>query len=560
MFVLALSILFPIHSFAQYSAPQQAGERVRNYDSVLDIQNNGTVNVKERIVYDFGDLQKHGIYRNIPIAFQTKMGWLKTRVSNISVTDEPGAPYGFTTSYPGNDLQIKIGDANVLVSGEKTYDISYTISRAINFFSDHDELYWNVTGNGWQVPILEATAKVSLPGQVPAASITAACYSGLSGSTSVCGKLSTGVSGADFSQTNLGSGGGLTIVVGFPKGIVAQPTLLQKIQNAIMDNWVFGLPVVVFLLMWLLWYKKGRDPETSPIVVAQYEAPGGLSPAQVGELVELGDNKRGVTAEIITLAVLGYLKIRKTDDDYEFTKLKEPDGKLKDFQSELMLGLFSPGKIINLSDLKNTFYTTLHSVNKKIKDSLITGGLFASDPATQKAIYVILGVVVAFGGGFMLAASYGVYGTICAVISGVIILVFGLFMPKRTLLGAQTQKQVLGLKLYLNVAEKDRLEFHNAPEKTPERFEKLLPYAIALGVEKGWAKQFEGIYNQPPSWYNDNYSTFNTLVLVNSLNNFHSASASTLSSTPSSAAGGGSGFGGGGFSGGGFGGGGGGSW
>jgi uncharacterized membrane protein len=129
-------------------------------------------------------------------------------------------------------------------------------------------------------------------------------------------------------------------------------------------------------------------------------------------------------------------------------------------------------------------------------------------------------------------------------------------MPKRTLAGAKLAKQVLGLKLYLNVAEKDRLEFHDAPAKTPERFEKLLPYAIALGVETQWAKQFEGIYNTPPSWYNDRYGTFSTLALVGSLNHFHSVSSSTLSSSPHSS---GSGFSGG-SSGGGFGGGGGGSW
>jgi uncharacterized membrane protein len=135
-------------------------------------------------------------------------------------------------------------------------------------------------------------------------------------------------------------------------------------------------------------------------------------------------------------------------------------------------------------------------------------------------------------------------------------------MPQKTLKGVATKEYILGLKKYLSVAEKDRLKFHNAPDKNPQRFEKLLPYAMVLGVEKEWAEQFKDIYKQNPNWYEDRTGSpvaFNSLIFVNSLNSFSSEANSSLYSNPSSGASGGSGFSGGG-SGGGFGGGGGGSW
>jgi uncharacterized membrane protein len=145
------------------------------------------------------------------------------------------------------------------------------------------------------------------------------------------------------------------------------------------------------------------------------------------------------------------------------------------------------------------------------------------------------------------------------VVSGLIIAGFGFLMPNRTIKGVETRALILGLKEYLNTAEKDRLEFHNAPEKKPEVFEKLLPFAIALKVDKAWAKQFENIYKTNPSWYSDSSGhAFNAYFLSSSLGDFSSSLNSAVASTTASASSGGSGFSGGG--GGGFGGGGGGSW
>jgi len=174
-------------------------------------------------------------------------------------------------------------------------------------------------------------------------------------------------------------------------------------------------------------------------------------------------------------------------------------------------------------------------------------------------VYIGIGGTI-FLMSFPNAGIFGALGITSFAISGLLIIIFGLFMPAKTRKGALAKEHILGFKKYLSVAEKDRIEFHNAPKKNPERFEKLLPYAMALGVEEEWAKQFEGIYDKQPDWYGGpSAARFNALTLTRSLNSFSSSANSTLASKPSSASGGGSGFSGGG-SGGGFGGGGGGSW
>ena len=219
----------------------------------------------------------------------------------------------------------------------------------------------------------------------------------------------------------------------------------------------------------------------------------------------------------------------------------------------------------DLSDMEDVFYKNLSSLKTQIYQAVTDKGYFRTRPDKVRLTYQIIGVVlICFG--FTIAGIWGFLGVISFIISGILPIIFSVYMPSRTLEGVLAKEHILGLKEYLTVAEKARLEFHNAPEKGPDLFEKLLPFAMALGVEKNWAKQFENIYNTKPAWYNDSStSTFNSLSLVNNLRSFSSEANSTFVSIPASSSSGssswsgGSGFSGG-SSGGGGGGGGGGSW
>jgi len=337
-------------------------------------------------------------------------------------------------------------------------------------------------------------------------------------------------------------------------------------METLKDNWILVLPVIVFIVMFRLWWLKGRDPKGRGTIIAQYEAPDNLTPLEVGTIIDERADNKDISAEIINLAVKGYLKISKVEnkvffktDDYQLEKLKESNDLKEHFDKDLLSGIFKNRKKIKLSDLKNEFYKTLNKINEEIYDILTTKGYFVKNPNTVVWKYLATGFACVFLA-FLLGSFFGGLVILSFIISGIVIGIFGWFMPARTLKGVRAKEYILGLKEYLSVAEADRIKFHNAPEKNPERFEKLLPYAMVLGVEKEWAKQFEGIYKNPPSWYSDpSGASFNSLLFVSSLHNFSASANSTLASTPSQASGGGSGFSGG-SSGGGFGGGGGGSW
>jgi len=563
--ILFAGLTLPVFAFAQNEQ-----EKIDNYEISIKINRDSSINISEKIYYNFGTAEKHGIYRDIPIKYDARGGKYKLDISKISVVDENNSPYVFKKSYEGPDLRLKIGESDKIVTGLKIYIINYTVKGAINYFNDHDELYWNAIGTEWLVNIEKASAVVVLPEGVKADQTESKCYWGSYGSITECATQKQGNEINFESPYVLWPEKGITIVIGLPKGILIEPGIIDKIWKTIKDNLILLLPILVFIFMFFKWYKYGRDPKGTGTIIPQYEAPDNLSPVEISVILDNKFEKKDISAEIINLAVNGYLKIQRIEKktfiiksvDYNLIKLKEQDDLKNDFEKKTMEALFGSQKEIKLSDLKNKFYKELRIISNEIYDSVVNKGYFVKNPNKVRAVYI--GLAIAFVFVIYLFANFvsflGAIGIVSIILSCIVIVIFGWLMPKRTKKGAIARENILGLRQYLSVAEKDRIKFHNAPEKNPEQFEKLLPYAMVLGVEKEWAKQFEGIYNQTPSWYEGNFSSgFSAIILANSLGNFSSAAYSNLSSSPSSAAGRGSGFSGGGV-GGGFGGGGGGSW
>ncbi len=617
--IFLFSIIFSVVIFLP--ACVSAAEKINSFDVVIKVNQDASLNVSEKIEYDFGELQKHGIFRTIPIKYKARGGNYNLRLSDIRVADEKGASYNFQKSFPGNNIEIKIGDSNKSVTGEKTYIINYKIKRAVNYFENYDELYWNITGNEWPVSIEKSSALIILPETVNAADLQLKCFAGSYGSSASCSGGEGIINGdnINFSQSKLSAGEGMTVVIGFPKNLVNKPGRTELFLETLKDNWILFLPLIVFIILFYLWYTRGRDPEGRGTVIAQFEAPDNLTPAEIGTIIDEKVQNKDITADIINLAVKGYLKITRLEKDklffkstdYLLEKLKEEDDLENEYEKILLESLFKKEnlkkafkdikkilkkikksdtesftskavtavleftvnayggeeqargekdkKVVKLSDLTNSFYKDLEKIKKELYKTVLHKGYFNKNPKKTRNMYIIIGIIVISMGFFIIGISGGL-GMASFIISGLLIIIFGIFMPAKTKKGTLAKEHILGLKKYLSVAEKDRIEFHNAPEKNPRQFESLLPYAMALGVEKEWAKQFEGIYNKPPDWYHDpNAGGFNALALTHSLNNFSSSANTTLASKPSSASGGGSGFSGGG-SGGGFGGGGGGSW
>lgn len=615
--IIALSFLISL-SFYIFAFPNFVkAEQIDNFDVTITINEDASINIIERIDYDFGDLDRHGIYRDIPYKYKARGGNFKLGVSALDVSDLDGKKYNYEISNQLSYKRIKIGDADKMVSGKKSYIISYKVEKAINYFDDHDELYWNATGNEWEVPILNSSVLVVVPKGVNKKDVSYECYSGVLGSQDEClsKKLEfsndNNVTNVLFSNNLLNARNGLTFVVGVPKGIIYEPGIFENILGILKDNFILLLPFIVFFYLFKQWQTKGKDPLGRGVIVAQFDAPNGLTPAQVGTIYDEVAHKKDVSALLISLAVKGYLKISRMEGglifkktDYTFERLNilgEKD--LKSFERELLKALFTEKNteaslktmkealakydkskndnfvyntlvkytnylyeeskrrekekitnVVKLSSIKNTFYSSYQRIEDHIYGSLVKEGYFLKNPKKIRNTYLLIGVVVMFLSIFLGVALFGVLGVISISISGLIIIFFGFIMPVKTVKGVEAREHILGLKKYLEVAEKDRIDFHNAPEKNPKQFEKLLPYAMVLGVEKQWAKQFEGIYEKEPDWYSG-AGKFNSLALVSNLSSFQTTTNNTMMSTASS---GGSGFSGG--SGGGGGGGGGGSW
>jgi uncharacterized membrane protein len=550
-FVTLFCLSFPSSVFA---------EEITGFSATYSIQKQGTVLVEERIQYDFGTAIRHGIYRNIPcITTNTEGKKFRMVVDNVRVLDENGKPYTSQITDSAEELSIKIGDADTTISGVHIYRILYTLSGALTYFSDHDELYWNVTGNGWVVPIGSVSATVSFPQAIPQSDIKMICYTGSVGSTGqnctsgyLDGKAAITTSGLDERE-------GLTIAVSFPTGIVdvleptpvveRVPTLLEKILAvAIVVGvtlavllWYIVLPIIIIIR----WIRVGRDPRpTIGVASAWFEAPKTkfdrlLTPGETGTLLDETADMEDVTATIVDLARRGYMKIvEKKKDDFTFIKEKEAGSDLQPFEKTLFDGIFSGGEEVRVKD--KDLSGTVSKVKSDLYAAVVREKFFDKNPNTTRTIYYVIAGIAFFTGSIFLA---------------IVAFFFGRAMPRKTLLGADAAAVAKSLKNFLISQER----WLAGIARDQLMFEKLLPYAVAFGVEKFWAKRFADITMKDPEWFQGyGRHTFTSIYLANALASTHS-SFSRAATPVSSTTGHSSGFSGG-FSGGGGGGGGGGSW
>jgi uncharacterized membrane protein YgcG len=570
---LLLSALFAAHSFS--IATKQL--IIENFHSDVIVMPNASVDVTETIQAHFYGVGWHGLYRSIPVEYVTPQGFNYSLFLSVKrVTDGNGNSLKYETSRERHyrKLKIYLSDPDNSV---KTISIEYTVSDALRFPEDHDEFYWNVTGDEWTAPIQAASAHVVLPEGTT--NIRANVFTGSYRSRAQDADVEIAGNAVDFrTREPLRIHEGLTVGVAFDKGFVHEPTAFDKFALFVRGNWPLVLPVLTFFVMFYVWWTRGRDPRLRPIA-AQYEPPDQLTPGEAGTLVDESANMRDITASIVDLAVRGYIVIEEHtkdrmmglvhDKDYNFIVHKDRSewSKLKPHEQVLLGGLFSGGTVgesVSMSSLENHFYKNLPDVKNRIFESLVTHGYYKRRPDSVRSSYIGMGVVIGIivlWGGLSLASRMGEAPpafVIAGILTGAIICGFGWFMPAHTEQGTRALEGVLGFEDFLVHVESDRF---NKMIKTPEMFEKFLPFAMALGVEKNWSKAFQGILKEPPSWYRGSSfgPNFYAMSFVNDLSYMSNRAGSVMTSAPRSS--GGSAFGGGGgggFSGGGFGGGGGG--
>jgi len=367
---------------------------------------------------------------------------------------------------------------------------------------------------------------------------------------------------------------GLTVVVGWNKGLIPPLTLGDKVLAFFQDNWPMTVPIPVFLLMFFLWYTRGRDPRLRPIM-AQYEPPKEMTPSEAGTITDESVDMRDITAALVDLAVRGFIKIEEHQGrrllgifgggtDYTFVRVKPASAwtSLTLHERRVLEGIFDGGSDrVDLSDLTNRFYEEVPGIQNAVMERLVSKGYFRGRPDTTRNAWRGAGIFIGFAmamGGSALAVKFGltpVPFVVGGILTGLIVLGFGQIMPARTDAGTRALEQVLGYQDFLSRVDSDRFA---RVVKTPEMFEQGLSYAMALGVERQWSRAFADIYRNPPNWYvGSNMNGFNAMMFTNNLSAMSHQASATMSSQPRSSSG--SGFGGGGSSGGGGGGGGGGA-
>jgi uncharacterized membrane protein len=544
---------------------------ISRFNSVIHVDDDGSARIEEQITFVFSG-EYHGIYRDIPVDYPGPSGSNYTLFIKVGgITDDSGDKLKVEKKTSGGFLHLKIYVPGA-TDATRTVNIEYSVANGTRFFEDHDEFYWNVTGNDWPVRIEQASAIIYFPPET-SGKLRAQAFEGVYGSSQ---HASASVTGPGVSVENSGPlpmRGGLTADVYIEKGVLHQPSALARFFRLVRSNPVVTLPVWAFAVMFPLWWLKGRDPDPGMSVAPMYEPPEKMGPAEVGTLIDGSVDPRDITSVLVDMAVRGYVKIVETQHkgflsntkDYEFHLLKDRNqwNDVTDYERAMLDNVFSGGQVTLLSSLRNHFYTALPMIKSEIMGALKSKGMYSVDPDSAKGYWGLglLLVVLPYAAlqvmGFADFLSSVPLAFLSGVIALAIIIIIGRLLAATSLKGARTQVQIQGFQEFMNRVDADRLK-----RMPPDTFEKFLPYAMALGVEHHWAKAFEGIIQNPPTWYQGTYGTnFSTFYFVNSLGSMATTASSTFVSAPraSSSGSGWSGGGGGGFSGGGFGGGGGGA-
>lgn len=555
-----------------FVANAQGGFTIKQYDVNVIVNKDASLDITEDIHVNFFE-SHHGLFRSIPYKYRLaplpagtekadrqleSNGYTKTIIEDISVKD-----WDYSVSNQGDYKEIKIGNKDKYVEGDQEYIIHYRLLNAINFFKDRSELYFNVIGDQWQTTIDSVNFTVNL-------------YDSLKSTTSFF--VATGPYGSQQNNTvsswvnnkvfaghttaQLQSNEGVTIGIVLPQGFLIK-------QNYMMRGllWLI-MPLLIFFLMYYAWNRWGKDDQLT--ITTEFYPPNNISPSVAGYVIDDKLDKRDLTALIPYWGAGGYLQVKETETvsmlglvknkEYEFIKLKDLPESAMTFERTLFYGIFETGSIVALSSLKDKLYKTMNAAKSELEAEVDRADYYVKYSRGFGYFFVFIGLASTAFGIFHLIKFWGdpLWFSLAFILSGIIIVLFGAFMSKKTEKGNELYKKLAGFKEFIKSVEKDRLATFLKEDE--HYFDKVLPFAIVFDMADTWKDKLKGLDVPPPSWYSGNYTTFNTYIFLNSLDHSMNEMSKTFYSAPSSSGSSGGSFGGGGFSGGGFGGGGGGSW
>jgi uncharacterized membrane protein YgcG len=609
---LATFVAAPSTASGLETGTSTTGNQITRWDETYDLQTDGSAKVRLEIDFDFGDDPGHGPY----FTFPTHQGYDDTynriyEITDLTASSPTGAPANVYTDDGDYWLVVRIGDQDIdNVSGVQTYVLTYTVHHVMNSVTDAvppgqtepinaDEFYWNAIGDGFEIPISNATVTVTSPVDV----VAAQCFAGASGVADPCDSATSNGATATFTHAFLSPGQPMTVDLLYPAGsfdTTPQLEIASDTARAWRLSWPWVIPGLLILLVGGVLLTRalvkatrdeyyvgltpglaptGADDGTTrslrkaPPVAVRFDPPKGVAPGLVGTLWDEKADTRDVTATMVDLAVRGYLRVDHVEaEDYRLVKLKNSDATMLKYEGELFDAIFDGRNEVLLSELKTTFSKTLQDVSVQMYADVVSMGWYARSPSSTRLAWAGLGVlllVAGFFGSFFVASIGGsVLITVPLILIGAVLIFTQRAAPVRKAEGSRVLAESKGFELFLRTADANQLRF----EEGQDIFSKYLPYAIAFGIADQWTKKFQelaaaGYQVAEPNWMTG-YTMGSFWALSNgftgTISQFQSlASAAVSAPTPGSSGSsgfGGGGFGGGGFSGGGGGGGGGGGW
>ncbi|TAK77537.1 MAG: DUF2207 domain-containing protein [Gammaproteobacteria bacterium] len=329
-FFSCLIICPPLFAF------EDQGEKILNFDSTIVVNKDASIDITEIIsVYAAQIKIIHGIVRRLP-----------TRNTHYQLQQVlfNNTPSAYHTEHSYSQLAIYIGNADVVLPpGIYVYTISYHVNHAINFLQDTDELYWNITGNEWDFPILKASVDIQLP--EGAKILNYAAYTGATGEKGQ-NFYARAAANNEISFTTtapLMPGEGLTIAVAWPKGVIQPPTMWQQVKMNFQENKVeyilleiIGLIFFYYLAMWS-WHGRHWRRRIIPLL---FEPPLQLSPAALRYIKHMRPDIKMFTAAIVDMAVKGALVIQNNDGVFSLEEKNKQSPQLAAEEKSGMEALF----------------------------------------------------------------------------------------------------------------------------------------------------------------------------------------------------------------------------
>lgn len=525
-YFVIFSLTFSFFLFGQNAYARNAEDvtdwYIQNFETSIVVNKDSSLFITENITADCGTLpNKHGIFRVLPTETKTSTGVIfKTPIELVSITDFNGKLYKYQTINDNwnHTITWKIGDANVTVTGVNYYRITYKVKNAVRFGNkDFDELYWNLLGNFWDIGTDNFSAKISFPPEVNSLNTQVDYYTGELGSKDKSSAIYYWDSEKVlnfFSIANFLPGEGVTVSVTFPKNIFTPyvPGFWEKYGD---DFWYlsFLIPLLVFIFAFSKWRKYGKDPKMKTPIPPEFGIPENITPIQMGMVLSTASWKNSfITATIIDLAVRKIIVIEQTEK--KVLLLKQKDIVLKKIlenynldkvtptEKVLLEKLFGAEDSVKLSILEDNFYQDIPAIKKSAKEDTTKNDWLVLNGNKYSLAFIAAGIILLFLSN--LSAIFSSYALFFSLIfSGVILIIFGLAMPKLTQKGVDLLFKIKGFERYMRQAENYRQQFY----ERENIFDKFLPYAMVFGITNLWIKKMKLIYgeeyfkNYHPAWF-----------------------------------------------------------